>query len=72
MACGSTSLWAGESHLVLLRQRLGSVRQRRHRRLRHLPVQQQQAAWPNASQACWDITRPDLCGENIPGAAAAR
>ncbi|MGH8793492.1 MAG: hypothetical protein ACRDXX_12725 [Stackebrandtia sp.] len=19
-------------------------------------------AWPNASQACWDITRPDTCG----------
>jgi len=24
-----------------------------------------QHAWPNASQACWDITRPDLCGINL-------
>lgn len=24
-----------------------------------------QHAWPNASAACWDITRPDLCGEGL-------
>ena len=24
-----------------------------------------QHAWPNASQACWDITRPDLCGRSV-------
>ena len=27
---------------------------------------QYKGAWPNASQACWNITRPDLCGENLP------
>ena len=24
-----------------------------------------QHAWPYASQACWDITRPDQCGINL-------
>lgn len=24
-----------------------------------------QHAWPNASQACWDITRPDVCGRSM-------
>lgn len=24
-----------------------------------------QHAWPNASQACWDITRPDQCGRTM-------
>lgn len=24
-----------------------------------------QCAWPNASSACFNITRPDLCGENL-------
>ncbi|MQA85607.1 MAG: hypothetical protein GEV03_13505 [Streptosporangiales bacterium] len=25
-----------------------------------------QCAWPNASQACFDITRPDRCGVSLP------
>ncbi|MEK8174817.1 hypothetical protein NKH77_54480 [Streptomyces sp. M19] len=56
--------------LVLLRKRLGPVRQRGRRRLRNCQSSAYHGAWPNASQACWDITRPDLCGENIRGAAA--
>lgn len=23
------------------------------------------SAWPNASQACWEITRPDRCGHSL-------
>ncbi|WP_243740696.1 septal ring lytic transglycosylase RlpA family protein [Streptomyces sp. 8K308] len=53
-----------QHHLVLLRRLLGPLRLRRRRRLRRLPVERQPGRLAHLSQACWELTRPDLCGES--------
>ncbi|AXE82231.1 MULTISPECIES: RlpA-like double-psi beta-barrel domain-containing protein [Streptomyces] len=66
MACGSTSLWAGETSWFCCGNAWGPCSSAGGGACGNCQSSAHHGAWPNASQACWNITRPDLCGENIP------
>jgi hypothetical protein len=66
MACGSTSLWAGETTWFCCGSAWGPCGSTGTGACGTCQSNAHQAAWPNTSAACFDITRPDLCGENIP------
>ena len=66
MACGSTSLGNGEATWFCCGNAWGPCAAAGGGACGTCKSSTLQAAWPNASKACWDITRPDLCGENLP------
>lgn len=67
MACGSTYLWRGEATWFCCGNAWGPCGSTGTGACGNCHSGHYKAAWPNASQACYDITRPDLCGEgNIP------
>jgi hypothetical protein len=66
MACGSTSLGNGEATWFCCGNAWGPCAAAGGGACGTCKSSALQAAWPNASKACWDITRPDLCGEDLP------
>ncbi|MFD8379299.1 septal ring lytic transglycosylase RlpA family protein [Streptomyces sp. NPDC059679] len=69
MACGSrgsTPLWAGEASWFCCGNSWGPCASTGGGSCGTCRSGEPQAAWPHASRECWEITRPDLCGEDIP------
>lgn len=64
MACSSTPLWAGETTWFCCGAAWGPCGSAGGGACGNCRSASHHGAWPNASQACWDITRPDLCGEH--------
>lgn len=68
MACGQTYLWRGKCTWFCCGSGWGPCGSAGTGACGNCQSSKNMGAWPNASQACWDITRPDLCaGEgNMP------
>ncbi|MDT3400464.1 septal ring lytic transglycosylase RlpA family protein [Streptomyces sp. B1866] len=66
MACGKTALWAGEATWFCCGNDWGPCAGAGGGACGTCRSDAWQAAWPNTSEACWEITRPDLCGEHLP------
>lgn len=66
MACGSTYLWQGETTWFCCGGGWGPCGDAGTGACGTCQSSQNMGAWPYTSQACWDITRPDVCGENLP------
>lgn len=67
MACGSTYLWRGKCTWFCCGGGWGPCGSTGTGACGTCQSGQLKGAWPNASAACWNITRPDLCGEgNMP------
>jgi len=65
MACGSTYLWRGETTWFCCGGGWGPCSSAGGGACGDCESSEYHAAWPNASQACLDITRPNDCGEGI-------
>jgi hypothetical protein len=63
VACSTTPLWAGETTWFCCGAAWGPCGSAGGGACGNCSSAANHAAWPYASQACWDITRPDLCGE---------
>jgi hypothetical protein len=63
VACSTTPLWAGETTWFCCGAAWGPCDSAGGGACGNCSSAANHGAWPNASQACWDITRPDLCGE---------
>lgn len=61
MACGSTYIWRGESTWFCCGGGWGPCAPTGGGACGNCQSGSYHAAWPNASQACYNITRPDLC-----------
>lgn len=66
MACGSTPLWAGKCTWFCCGQKWGPCKKAGTGACGTCHSTKMMGAWPYASQNCWDITRPDKCGERLP------
>ncbi|MER6334754.1 hypothetical protein ACF09H_19020 [Streptomyces sp. NPDC014983] len=66
MACGSTSLWAGETSWFCCGSSWGPCGSTGTGACGTCQSGKNMAAWPNLSSACWSVTDPAACGENMP------
>jgi len=66
VACSTTYLWRGETTWFCCGPAWGPCGSAGGGACGGCRSDSNHAAWPNASAACWDVTRPDLCGENMP------
>jgi hypothetical protein len=67
VACSTTYLWRGETTWFCCGPAWGPCGTWGGGACGGCRSDSNHGAWPNASAACWDITRPDQCGEgNIP------
>ncbi|CAK7284701.1 RlpA-like double-psi beta-barrel domain-containing protein [Streptomyces misionensis] len=66
MACGSTSLWAGETSWFCCGSSWGPCGSTGTGACGTCQSGKNMAAWPNLSAACWSVTNPAACGENMP------
>lgn len=67
MACSTNYLWRGETTWFCCGPAWGPCGSAGGGACGGCRSDSNHGAWPNASAACWDITRPDACGEgNIP------
>jgi hypothetical protein len=66
MSCGSTYLWRGKCTWFCCGGGWGPCGSTGTGACGTCQSSQNKGAWPNLSSACWNITRPDLCGENMP------
>lgn len=63
MACSTNYLWRGEATWFCCGAAWGPCGSAGGGACGNCRSASNHGAWPNASAACWDITRPDLCGE---------
>jgi hypothetical protein len=66
MGCGTTHVWAGETSWFCCGGGWGPCGSTGHGACGTCNSGSHQGAWPNLSQACWDVTNPGACGEYMP------
>ena len=66
MACGSTYVWRGLSTWFCCGNGWGPCGSAGTGACGTCQSGSHMAAWPNLSSACWSVTDPAACGENMP------
>lgn len=66
MGCGSNYLWRGKCTWFCCGNSWGPCSSKGNGACGTCQSDKHMGAWPYASEACWDITRPDKCGEHLP------
>lgn len=66
MACSSTYLWRGLTTWFCCGNAWGPCGSTGTGACGTCQSSQHMAAWPNLSSACWNVTQPWKCGENMP------
>lgn len=66
MACGTSHVWSGECSWFCCGGGWGPCGSAGTGACGTCQSSQHMAAWPNASAACWNVTNPGACGENMP------
>lgn len=66
MACGSTYVWRGLSTWFCCGNSWGPCGSAGTGACGTCRSSSHMAAWPNLSSACWSVTDPAACGENMP------
>ncbi|MQA01430.1 MAG: hypothetical protein GEV07_01450 [Streptosporangiales bacterium] len=66
MGCGSKPLWAGKCTWFCCGNKWGPCKSAGNGACGTCQSNKLMGAWPYASDNCWDITRPDRCGEKLP------
>jgi hypothetical protein len=66
MACGSTYVWRGMTTWFCCGGGWGPCGSAGTGACGTCQSSSHMGAWPNLTSACWNVTRPDLCGENMP------
>lgn len=66
MACGSTYLWRGLTSWFCCGGGWGPCGSAGGGACGNCQSSSHMAAWPHLSSACWSITDPPACGENMP------
>lgn len=66
MACGSTYLWKGCTTWFCCGGAWGPCGSAGGGACGNCQSDAHMAAWPNLTAACWSVTNPPACGENMP------